>query len=375
MQQYEVEQVPIGPEDLIEVDGTRPLLGDHSRSGIIKADPRFVGSQARLCKSIQYLDLHKRLSLETLPQPGLSVMRSNITLQNRWCLFSVFVASFFTVWRLVPSKIRIFCYRVLQKLGERLYGRSNDYAPVQRLPFGLYLKWNTEVDCSRNEFNALKVVRQHTLIPAPKALDMVDEQANINDPSSWPTSYLLMTRVPGFPLSRCEKVLSERDIERIVIQLKDYVSQLRDIPQSTNSDKAICNTLGEACRDPRINGAAPVGPFEDEAAFSQMLRFSDDPARRGNKIVFTHVDLNPRNILVDQSLQLDGSISWSVTGIVDWEFAGYYPEYWDYTKAMFEGFRWTRRYKDMIYKVFAEFGNYLPQLYVEKMSWESGDGV
>ncbi|KAF3058601.1 hypothetical protein GL218_05837 [Daldinia childiae] len=100
-----------------------------------------------------------------------------------------------------------------------------------------------------------------------------------------------------------------------------------------------------------------------------MLRFSDDPARRGHKIVFTHADLNPRNILINQSIQPDGSIGWGVTGIVNWEFAGYYPEYWDYTKAIFEGFRWTERYNDMVHGVFRKVGDYSREFEVEKKSW------
>lgn len=263
---------------------------------------------------------------------------------------------------------------MLRRLGNRLYGKL-DHATVQRLPFGLYLKYDREVDSSRNEFNALGIVRRYTSIPVPKALDMVSEQGNADDTFSFPKTYLLLTRVPGFPLWRCQNILSDEDLDRIANQLKDYVAQLRDVPQPAKSNMAICNTLGEACRDPRIRGASPVGPFADEAAFSQMLRYSDDPARRGHKIVFTHADLNPRNILVDQIVQSDGSISWGVTGIVDWETAGYYPEYWDYTKAMFERFRWSRRYNDLIHAVFSEFGDYSREFDVEKRSWESGDAV
>ncbi|KAI2776590.1 hypothetical protein F4815DRAFT_483981 [Daldinia loculata] len=368
MVEYELEQVPIGPEDPIEVDGVRPLLGDHSRSGIIKVDPRFVGSQARLSKSIQYLDLYQRRSLETLPQPsrlsiGLSAQRSSITVQNCWSLLSLCAAAFFTVWRLVPSKVRIYCYKALLKLGEHLYRSPSGHSLNQRLPFGLYLKLD-EVDFSCNEFNALGMVRRHTSIPVPKTLDIVVDRS-----SSWPRSYLLMTRGSGFPLSRCQNVLLEKDIERIANQLKDYIAQLRSIPRPTKSDKAICNTLGEACRDPRIQSADPVGSFVDEAAFSQMLRFSNDPARRGHKIVFTHANLNPWNILVNQSIQSDGSIGWGVTGIVNWEFAGYYPEYWDYTKAMHGGFRWIQRYHDLVHSVFGEFGDYSREFEVEQKSW------
>jgi hypothetical protein len=157
--------------------------------------------------------------------------------------------------------------------------------------------------------------------------------------------------------------------------MKDYLSEIRSIPKTVNKEMAICNTLGEACQDPRIYGGQCVGPFTDEAAFSQTLRYPDDAARRGHKIVFTHADLNPRNILVDKVIRADGSYGWVVTGIVDWATSGYYPDYWDYTKAMFEGFRWTRRYNDMLHKLFMEFGDYSKEFDVEKRSWESGDGV
>jgi hypothetical protein len=157
--------------------------------------------------------------------------------------------------------------------------------------------------------------------------------------------------------------------------LKDYLAELKAIPNPFSPDKAISNTLGEACRDRRIRGAMPVGPFANEAAFSQVLRFSDEPARRGHKIVFTHADLNPRNILVDRVTLSDGSTGWCVKGIVDWENAGYYPEYWECTKALFEGFRWPRRYNVWIQGVFNEFGDYSQEIDVERRSWESGDAV
>lgn len=262
---------------------------------------------------------------------------------------------------------------MLQNIGKRLYGKPwyDDTETIQRLPFGLYLKCYSEADLARNEFNALKMVRQHTSIPVPQAVDVILEHGDPNDPSS----YLLMTEFPGLPLSRCQYVLSEMDIEQIANQLKNYIAQLRDIPRLPKSDFPICNTLGEACRDHRIRHADAVGPFADEAAFSQFLRFSDDPARRGHRSLFAHADLNPRNILVDQTVQSDGTVAWNITGIVDWETAGYYPEYWEYTKAMLEGFRWLKRYNDMIHNVFSEFGDYSKEMVVERRSWETGDAV
>lgn len=39
--------------------------------------------------------------------------------------------------------------------------------------------------------------------------------------------------------------------------------------------------------------------------------------------MFTHGDLSPRNIIV---------LNDKIVGIVDWEEAGWFPEYWEYVK-------------------------------------------
>lgn len=108
---------------------------------------------------------------------------------------------------------------------------------------------------------------------------------------------------------------------------------------SSRSCNHACDTLGGAIGDTRERVGKPTGPFADEATFTKVLRNPDDPARAGHRMSFTHADLNSRNILVDEVVQQDGSLGWRVTGIVDWEMAGYYPEYWEYTKALYERFR------------------------------------
>ncbi|CDO75914.1 hypothetical protein BN946_scf184873.g3 [Trametes cinnabarina] len=231
---------------------------------------------------------------------------------------------FLRIWLLLPGRLRLSTYNKLLEFGRRLYrhGRS---AEVHRLPFGLYLRHGSGLDSTRNEFNALKLVRQHTSVPVPEPLDLIGLPPYPNDPFKEDHAYLLTTRLPGTPLAYCEDMLSDRDFEHVAAQMKDYLAQLRTIPKTVNPDMAICNVSGECCIDPRLSGWNPVGPFPDEAAFSQLMRFPDDPARRGHKIVFSHGDLNPRNILVDRFVRPDGSRGWRVTGIVDWETAGFYP--------------------------------------------------
>ncbi|OSD00301.1 hypothetical protein PYCCODRAFT_1446288 [Trametes coccinea BRFM310] len=364
MIEYVVKEVSIGFHNPIEVDGLYPLLGDHSRSGIETVDPRFVGTHARLCRSLQYTELAKELAPDILHSTMRHPPNATRTL-------------FRAIWLLFPSKMRIAAYDMLLKLGQRKYnpGGTGTVQRVQRVPFGLYIRSRGNPDRCHNEFNALQMVQKYTSIPVPKPVDLVVKEPSGTGAASRPQAYLVMTRLPGAPIALCEDILSDDDCRHIAAQLKDYLAQLRAIPKKVNPDMAICNTLGEACSEPRIRDWQSIGPFRDEAAFSAMMRFPDDPARRGHRIVFTHADLNARNILIDRAVHADGRHGWGVSGIVDWETAGFYPEYWDYTKAMFEGFRWTWRYVNMVKDVFSALGDYSQELNVETESWALADGI
>ncbi|KAF8639328.1 hypothetical protein AX17_001576 [Amanita inopinata Kibby_2008] len=59
---------------------------------------------------------------------------------------------------------------------------------------------------------------------------------------------------------------------------------------------------------------------------TQNQNRNQKPKRKRHRILFTHGDLNLRNILIHKG---------KITGIVDWTCAGWYPEYWDLTKAIY----------------------------------------
>ncbi|TVY13908.1 hypothetical protein LARI1_G009029 [Lachnellula arida] len=382
MLEYEVKATFIGTEDTIDLDGSYPLLGDHSRLGIEKIDPRFIGTHARLSPSIRWLDIAKQISLNRKARSSSSIDRANRSKvdpqpsqRSRFHFFSFLKTAFLAVWLMAPDRVRVVTYKMLQRVGYRLYGKPNAHELVQRLPFGLYLKYSGDPEAFRNEFNALKMVRQYTSVPVPRPLDLVLAPTKSDDPFYSHDAYLLTSRISGIPLARCHDMLSDEDGAEFVAQMQLYLAQIRAIPKVASPEYAICDTRGGACRDPRINDANPVGPFLDEAAFSQVLRNPDEPSRRGHEIVFTHGDLNSRNILVDRVVRPDGTRGWTVTGIVDWETSGYYPEYWDYTKALFEGFRYTERWREFMHDIFKSFGDLSKEFEVEKRSWEEGDYI
>ncbi|KAH7309860.1 hypothetical protein B0I35DRAFT_359428 [Stachybotrys elegans] len=385
MTEYEVNPVYVGPPVKLGTRGRFALLGDHSRLCLLmKIDPRFIGTHARFAAGLRYLDVAADISADNLSRPPAT---QNRDLLQRSCERPLFAQDttppsrlglvgrlFFFIWRRLPNAFRLSAYGLLKDLAKRYYA-ERDTPAVQSLPFGLYLKEHEEPEVCRNEFNAMQTIRQHTTVPAPIPLDMAVDFTEDHDIFT-SKSYILMSKVPGYPLHRCYRLMQDSDHAQLADAMKGYINQLRSIPKVTSSETAIYNTLGGPCRDNRVRSGTPVGPFADEAAFSHMLPFPDDPGRSGHMITFTHADLNPRNILVDRSIRPDGSRCWKITGIVDWETAGYWPEYWDLTKAMFEGFRWSKRYNDRFVKAtFAPLGDYTQELDVETRSWEIGDGI
>lgn len=86
-----------------------------------------------------------------------------------------------------------------------------------------------------------------------------------------------------------------------------------------------------------------TGPFADVRSFNDRVqelstgvpnsqRTWEDPYRAllpdESPIRFCHADIHIGNVMVQQST--DGS--WKISGIVDWDQAGYCPEYWEYRK-------------------------------------------
>ena len=78
-----------------------------------------------------------------------------------------------------------------------------------------------------------------------------------------------------------------------------------------------------------------VAMQEPSTTFCYRVFTNIPPSRR---IVLSHCDLTPRNILVQ-----DGKIQ----GLVDWENSGWFPKYWEYV-------RFFQRSADKDWKLYAE---------------------
>jgi aminoglycoside phosphotransferase len=258
------------------------------------------------------------------------------------------------IWVALPRFIRASVYDGLLWAGFRRYGPSLSMT-VYKLPFGLYLRRGSPVLAAKYQVEAhtLRMVEQFTHVPAPRAIDMFYTPR---------FSYLLMTCVPGRPIGQMLDTMTDEQMKQAVIDLKEYVSQIRKIPNTTAEFK-ICNFQGGGILDWRIpDSQREQLRFKTEADFNKYLTdpFWDDIRKRAavshniqHEIVFTHGDLNPRNILAENG---------KITGIVDWENAGWFPEYWEYTKAHYSVRSLIRWLADVVDQVFE---GYRDELVVE----------
>lgn len=150
-------------------------------------------------------------------------------------------------------------------------------------------------------------------------------------------TYILMERIHGHYLGDGWVKRPSTSQLKILQSLKGMILDMRTL-QTHGSINVICSVNGGSLYDPRmpcITGR--FGPFKDVREFHDYLR--DGIQAHSNADVtklitmhrqdwdaptFTHGDLSSLNIIVRGD---------DVVGIVDWETAGWYPSYWEYTTA------------------------------------------
>ncbi|KAB8067421.1 hypothetical protein BDV29DRAFT_186194 [Aspergillus leporis] len=70
----------------------------------------------------------------------------------------------------------------------------------------------------------------------------------------------------------------------------------------------------------------------ETSSYAQLLRGMINSTLHDHRTVFTHGDIQPKNIMVERVGARDGCPNFKIT-LIDWEAAGWYPEYWDYCSA------------------------------------------
>lgn len=182
------------------------------------------------------------------------------------------------------------------------------------------------------EYTALQYLHRYkSNIPAPKPLGLLRMSG---------ISLIFMSHMGSTPLGEVWHTLDSCQKSSISNQLNTILADLRTLPFTEGTP--LGGVAGEGCRDLRRHvrmSETPITSLEDFETFLfssphpggnvfvKFLRrlsssFKDHP---GPRIVFTHGDIRPDNIMVE----LADNNKYMVSGILDWEYSGFYPDYYE----------------------------------------------
>lgn len=188
------------------------------------------------------------------------------------------------------------------------------------------------------EYTTLQYLEKHMpSVPAPKPLGLIRMSG---------ISLIFMTYIAEASL---EEVWTKLDVTQkasIRDQLDEILTDLRSLPCS--DETPFGGVEGEGCKDIRRHLRRSTKPimtisdFEDflfsssrpdDQVFATLLRQLSPLHQRSvcelPRCVFTHGDLRPDNITV----RFTDSGQCLITGLLDWEYSGFYPEYYESFKS------------------------------------------
>ena len=167
-------------------------------------------------------------------------------------------------------------------------------------------------------------------------------------------AYCIMERIEGATLEEAWAQLSWRTTIKLAVQLRRFIHLLRSVPSLTAGSVATgeCRSfwLDDRYSLPARSSPEVITSFITFWVGFVSIRQAMKVAAQGSfhpqgyipptakTFVFTHHDLAPQNLLLDSSDQL-----W----LLDWDYAGWYPSYFEYASMQNffipQGWGWLSR--------------------------------
>jgi aminoglycoside phosphotransferase (APT) family kinase protein len=203
-----------------------------------------------------------------------------------------------------------------------------DCVPVYKVDAKTVVKTGSPVRLAEEE--TIRLVRDQTTIPVPEVYNAYTDTLTGE-------TCIVMEFIEGERLDKAWDNFDEEQKQQVIEQLKDHFLQLREIGGSF-----IGSVDGTPCANQIFEDSeGQFGPYNDEGSLNEGIvtaihstitgGWVDTVSQMvvalvGHEIVLTHGDISPRNMLVQGT---------KIVAILDWELAGYYPEYWEYAKAFY----------------------------------------
>lgn len=203
----------------------------------------------------------------------------------------------------------------------------------------LALKVNTRSVLHRSEADLMQYAATHGVL-SPRIYGVYDVQTK-------PRARVMVSdRIPGVPLVDIWETATKAEQASYKDQLRIQLARMRECTQPfigrlerSGEPRSTYNVYQRLPTLPREF----IGPFKNENEFDEWClarvlprvgslsrfkwrRFIEREQQKANgRFVLTHGDLSPRNIMAQDGV---------ITGIIDWQRGGFYPEYMEYAFAM-----------------------------------------
>jgi hypothetical protein len=170
-------------------------------------------------------------------------------------------------------------------------------------------------------------LEDETSIPVPSVMsEWFDREKNIH--------FSIKAKIPGESLDKLWPTMSLEDKEKMAVQTAAFLQQLRGLTSpycGRVEEKGVVDQMLFNCQYPE-----PQGPFrtQDELWKAMVATLKGQiPKKALDRLrsqmpecepwTYTHGDLSLGNIIVE-----DGK----VVGLIDWEWSGYFPVWWEFAK-------------------------------------------
>ncbi|TVY50551.1 hypothetical protein LCER1_G008409 [Lachnellula cervina] len=215
-------------------------------------------------------------------------------------------------------------------------------------------------------------VSRETTIPVPRVYAIYTATEIFCDTNTREEcNYIVMEHLEGHTLDFEWGLLSAQQKDHILAQLRGYMNQLRSIPSPGYYGSLGRRGLLDCIFWTGHDACAPLdGPFDTEHALNDAMLskfvYNNISAQKaefyrrafpvilqGHAPVFTHGDIQRKNIIIKRLSPKVSSIDTSTgvkhlnleddtfdIAIIDWENAGWYPDYWESALALFACGAW-----------------------------------
>lgn len=240
-------------------------------------------------------------------------------------------------------------------LGRKFYG---DFGKCVRVSGSRILKRTTPA-----ESDALLYVAHSTTVRVPQVYRTYYYRGDY---------FVEMEYIKGESLDTAWHKLSFEEKDRVMWDLANDIKQLREL--KLPEDGGIGSVTMKEMKDLRLS-YQPFGPFRDVEDFHRFVRkdmpiekcremFGEDVFHchtQKYRITLSHSDLCLRNVILEHT---------GKPVLIDWEFAGWRPEYWEFTKFFYTMVVVPPDVGELLGKY---FDNYPAELKAERHLWNIFD--